>query len=104
MSPAETRTGVDAGTLARQLRDFTEDVLAKGTANQVAPENLRELVSSAVRLYAAATEQTGQEIPPVTEQVSTTECVVLACALLRAQNLTPFEMAVWFSRSTPVHH
>jgi hypothetical protein len=30
--------------------------------------------------------------------VSATEALTLACALLRSQDLTPFDMAVWFSR------
>lgn len=61
-------------------------------------EDLRKSVSEITRKYAAACEQTGSEIPPLEPSVSTTEALTLACALLRSQNLTPFDMALWFSR------
>ena len=43
-------------------------------------------------------EVVGFELPPLTEQISTTDAITLACALLRSQDLTPFDMAMWFSR------
>jgi len=49
-------------------------------------------------MYAAACEQAGAEIPPLEPTVSTTEALTLSCALLRSQGLTPFDMALWFSR------
>ena len=58
---------------------------------------IRRTVSAATRLYAAACEQAGSEIPPLDPGVSTTEALTLACALLRSQDLTPFDMALWFS-------
>jgi hypothetical protein len=33
--------------------------------------------------------------------VSTTEAMIMACALLRAQHLNPFDLALWFSRMAP---
>jgi len=64
----------------------------------VSPVQVREVVSAATRLYADASSRAGHELPPVGPEVSTTDAVTLACALVRSQNLTPFEMAVWFSR------
>ena len=64
----------------------------------LAPEQVRAIVSAATRLYAAASARAGQELPPLGPEVSTTDAVTLACALVRSQDLTPFEMAVWFSR------
>jgi hypothetical protein len=61
---------------------------------------LDQLLTPLVKLYAAATEATGRELPPVTQEATATEVVVLACALLRAQNLNPFDLAIWFSRGT----
>ena len=61
-------------------------------------EQVRAIVSAATRLYAAASTRAGEELPPVGPEVSTTDAVMLACALVRSQDLTPFEMAVWFSR------
>ena len=63
----------------------------------LSPEQVRAIVSAATRLYAAASSRAGEELPPVGPEVSTTDAVSLACALVRSQDLTPFEMAVWFS-------
>jgi hypothetical protein len=66
-------------------------------AAELSAEQVRALVSAATRLYAAASSRAGEELPPVGPEVSTTDAVSLACALVRSQDLTPFEMAVWFS-------
>ena len=59
-----------------------------------------ELLTPLVKLYAAACEAAGREITPVTQEATPTEVVMLACALLRAQDLNPFDLALWFSRAT----
>jgi hypothetical protein len=61
-------------------------------------EDVRSIVSAATRLYANACTRAGEELPPVTDSVSTTDAITLACALVRSQDLTPFEMAMWFSK------
>lgn len=61
-------------------------------------EDVRAIVSAATRLYANACARAGEELPPVTDGVSTTDAITLACALVRSQDLTPFEMSMWFSR------
>ena len=66
---------------------------------ELSPEDLRLVVSAATRLYARAATHAGAELPPLTPDVSTTEALTLACALVRSQDLTPFEMAVWWHRS-----
>jgi hypothetical protein len=59
---------------------------------------VRAAVTAATRMYAAACEAAGKEIAPLDAGVSTTEALTLACALLRSQDLTPFDMALWFSK------
>ena len=66
--------------------------------SEVVPDSVRAAVTAATKLYAAACEDAGRELPPLDSSVSTTEALTLACALLRSQNLTPFDMALWFSR------
>jgi hypothetical protein len=78
MSPSEFEK------LARRT-DLTED-------------EVRAIVSAATRLYANASTQAGRELPPLTPDVTTTDAITLACALLRSQDLTPFDMAMWFSK------
>ena len=61
-------------------------------------DEVRAIVSAATRLYANASAQAGRELPPLSADVATTDAITLACALLRSQHLTPFDMAMWFSR------
>ena len=67
-------------------------------ADSLSADDVRGIVSATTRLYANACTRAGEELPPVTPQVSTTDAITLACALVRSQDLTPFEMAMWFSR------
>ena len=66
--------------------------------DSLAAEDVRAIVSAATRLYANASSQAGHELPPLTPDVSTTDAITLSCALLRSQDLTPFDMAMWFGR------
>ncbi|MGH9238318.1 MAG: hypothetical protein ACRD3G_09800 [Vicinamibacterales bacterium] len=100
MSPSEVRLKADttsvetkadttaAVTMLEQLADRTD----------LTEDEVRAIVSAATRLYANASAQAGRELPPLTSGVATTDAITLACALLRSQDLTPFDMAMWFSR------
>jgi hypothetical protein len=52
------------------------------------------------RRPGACQEELETKIPPIDATVSTTEATVFACALLRAQHMNPFDLAVWFQRTT----
>ena len=57
------------------------------------------LLGVAVRLYAKGAETAGDEIHRVPLLgLSATEAVVGAAALLRDQDLTPFDLWIWFQR------
>jgi len=68
-------------------------------SGDLSPEAVRAAVSAVTRLYAQASERAGETPLPLAPDVSATDALTLACALVRSQDLTPFEMAVWFSRS-----
>jgi hypothetical protein len=70
-------------------------------ARSLTPDDIRAVLSAATRWYALAVEASGHEFRPVDPTISTTEAVTLACALLRSQDLTPFDLALWFSRGAP---
>jgi len=106
MSPSEpfpAEPVVDLAQLASQLERLaaragaipTEPGLGAGVTEQ----DLRRLLSAAIRLYAAVSEQAARDIVPIDAEVSTTDAVVLACALLKARELNPFDLALWFSRT-----
>jgi hypothetical protein len=68
-------------------------------SGELSPESVRAVVSAATRLFAQASDRAGGPVAPLAADVSTTDALILACALLRSHDLTPFDMAVWFSRS-----
>ena len=90
MSPSDVRT---ADTLIKELEQLADRA-------DLTDDEVRAIVSATTRLYANASAQAGREVPPLTPDVSTTEALTLSCALLRSQDLTPFEMAMWFGRGS----
>jgi hypothetical protein len=80
---------------ARAATSVLEGLADEGA---LSPEVVQAVVSAVTRLYANASSRAGVELAPLTPAVSTTDAVTLACALVRSQGLTPFEMAMWFSR------
>ena len=103
MSRSEPRPDPDA--LAEQLEQLAALAVAQPVALPAEPEavlsdeQLRRLLSAAIRLYAAVSERAAEDIVPINADVSTTDAVVLACALLKAHELNPFDLALWFSRT-----
>jgi hypothetical protein len=84
MSPSDTREAIA--------------VLEQVAADALSADDVRRMVSVVTRLYASASTRADAELAPLTADVSTTDALTLACALVRSQDLTPFEMAMWFSR------
>ena len=104
MSPSEreARTGAER---VRRIEDLVAELTAEvdaglgdGAIAALAPDTARRLVATAARTYAVATEE-GAQAPTGTD-LTPTEAVVLATAALRAHDLNPFDLALWFSRST----
>lgn len=85
--------------LLNELREHIERAIQEGRAERVPAEDVTKLLTGAVKLYAAAVEEGAREVAPIDRTVSTTEAVVVACALMRAHNLNPFDLALWFSHS-----
>jgi hypothetical protein len=88
MRDAEARAAV---AVLEQLAD----------GGDLSPEGVRAVVSAATRLYAQASDRAGESLAPLAPDVSATDALTLACALLRSQDLTPFDMAIWFARGQP---
>jgi hypothetical protein len=88
-------------SLAAELHGQVERNLQAGEIDRVPAADITDLVTSAVKLYAAAVEESAREVPVIDGTVSTTEAIVMACALMRAHQLNPFDLALWFSHSAP---
>jgi hypothetical protein len=53
-----------------------------------------------VKVYAAKAERRGGALAPFADgEVTATESVVAACALIRAADLNMFDVAMWFHRA-----
>lgn len=104
MSPSDPRPAGEppaCGLTAGELVARCDELITAGHAGGADPAALRDLVTAAARLYAAAAEgapDAGAEPDPLHPSASTTDAVVLACALLRSRGLNPFDLALWFNR------
>jgi hypothetical protein len=103
MSPSESALATPAapGLAAATARVTQEarNLAVNESLETVSPDQLRALLSATVQLYAAFCEHTGTDLDPLESEVPATDAVVLACALLKARDLNPFDLALWFSRS-----
>ena len=61
--------------------------------------DLSARLSEAIKQYASLSSDPYGDEALGGLDVTTTEAVTVATALLRSQSLTPFEFAVWFSSS-----
>ena len=99
-------------SLTFQLNAALETAHADGDLSSVSEETLQGVMTPLVKFYTAVTENVGVELVPTGSTVTATEAVTLSCALLRAQDLNPFDLAIWFSRgrkirpvaASPVHN
>jgi hypothetical protein len=85
--------------VAETVSEFVENALNQSGTEEVDIHAVRTMVSEVTRLYAACCQSTGIELPALNETVSTTDALMLACALLRAHDLNPFDLALWFQRN-----
>ncbi|HEY6444322.1 MAG TPA: hypothetical protein VIY66_13395 [Candidatus Acidoferrales bacterium] len=97
MSTSEKAARLSA--LVAQLSEKIEETVKAGEVADVPRPDVTALVSGAVKLYATSAEEAESDVPVIDATVSTTEAMVVACALLRAHHLNPFDLALWFSRT-----
>jgi hypothetical protein len=85
-----------------QLSDFcavARDALKRGEPDAISDKTLQQVLTAAVKVYAAKVERRGHDVAPFAEgTVTATETVVTACGLIRAADLNMFDVAIWFHR------
>ena len=65
-------------------------------------EGLREALTSAVKNYAAHVDSSGSAAPLMEKNaITATEAVLAICELMRAADLNPFDVAMWYRRPLP---
>ena len=83
--------------------DVAERGLANGAFSSVPSSELERVLTAAIKLYAAKAEAEEQFPPPVTaEKVTPTEIVLVVSELLRAADISLFDLAMWYRRGERV--
>jgi hypothetical protein len=75
------------------------DALKRGQPDAISDKTLQQVLTAAVKVYAAKVERRGHDVVPFPQHaVTATETVVAACAMIRAADLNMFDVAIWFHR------
>jgi hypothetical protein len=75
------------------------DALKRGEPDAISDKTLQQVLTAAVKVYAAKVERRGHDVAPFPQHaVTATETVVTACGLIRAADLNMFDVAIWFHR------
>ena len=73
--------------------------LRRGEPDAISDTTLQQVLTAAVKVYAAKVERRGHDVAPFAPgAVTATETVVTACGLIRAADLNMFDVAIWFHR------
>ncbi len=98
MSPSDaTRTGRFLELVAG-LADIERETAAIAWPDAMDMDACGRLLGIAARLYVAAAEQKPEDMPLPALGLTATDAVVVAAAALRDQDLTPFDLTLWFQR------
>ena len=90
--------GGDADEAADRFCSEVRAALA-GDVTAISDETVQRVLASAIKLYAAkASGREGEIVPFHPDAVTATEAVVTACAMIRAADLSLFDVAMWFGR------
>jgi hypothetical protein len=93
--PKARRSGDDATAFAA----LATAALRRGEPDAIPDASLHAALAAAVKLFAAKAERRGGEVRPFADDaVTATETVVAVCAMIRAADLSPFDVAMWFHR------
>ena len=75
------------------------DALKRGEPDAISDKTLQQVLTAAVKVYAAKVERRGHDVAPFAQgTVTATETVVTACGMIRAADLNMFDVAIWFHR------
>jgi len=96
------KAGGKPARAGRQAPDFcaaARDALRRGEPDAISDRTLQQVLTAAVKVYAAKVERRGHDVAPFAPNtVTATESVVAACGLIRAADLNMFDVAIWFHR------
>jgi hypothetical protein len=89
-------------TFARDLDLAAKELVRNDEAGRVSDAAVAQLLTAAVRLYAAKTDGEERTFRPLVgekdEEITPTELLTAVSELLRALKLGPMELALWYRR------
>jgi hypothetical protein len=89
------KAGNGTAAEAKRLAEAIERSIAAGRLDLLSVDALQALIAAACRSYAAR-RQAGEEFTPVAKStVSATDVMITASGLLRAADLSTFELGMW---------
>jgi hypothetical protein len=96
---AAAELGAEFRGVADAFVDVAERGLANGAFSSVPSSELQRVLTAAIKLYAAKAEAEEQFPAPVSaEKVTPTEIVLVVSELLRAADISLFDLAMWYRR------
>jgi hypothetical protein len=97
---SSTAVKADVAAAAGAFCALVEEALRDSKPDLVPDEVLQRVLSAAVRLYTAKSEDRPAELAPFGAQpVNATEAVTAICAIMRAADLNFFDLQMWYRRA-----
>jgi hypothetical protein len=94
-----SRRAAHNGVKSADFCAAARDALKRGEPDAISDNTLQQVLTAAVKVYAAKVERRGHDVVPFPQHaVTATETVVTACAMIRAADLNMFDVAIWFHR------
>lgn len=93
--------GLDAAAI--KALEVAEKALMDGDTEAISDETVQRLLTAGTRLFANKVEMEDRFFSPYTgpEAVTATDVVMTCSDMLRAVNLSTFDLAMWFRRPRP---
>ena len=105
MSVSKLKTSeIDSAKAVQAVFEAALEAVEAGETQRFSDETVQQLMTAAVKLFAAKVEREDRFFSPVLgpgEVVTPTDVVVTVSEILRAVNLNTFALAMWFNRPRP---
>jgi hypothetical protein len=105
MSSSEADRG-ELNAAATRALEIIEEALRNGETEDIPDETVQRLLTAGTKLFANKVEMEDRFFSPYTspEAVTATDVVMTCSDMLRAVNLSTFDLAMWFQRPRPDDH
>jgi hypothetical protein len=99
VSSSSTARALEFHGATRALAELTTGALASRCTGEIASADIARAMTALLKLYAAKAEAEGALPAPVlSESVTPTEAVLFVSELLRALDISLFDLAMWYRR------